>query len=134
MTSWASEPEDGPWAARSARISLRLQPTALEALRAAAELRAQDLTSFVLGAALDRAADVVGQERNSRLQLALIAEDPARYRRDPRIPDDPDLVAMVAEALLARDCRRPGDVPTVDLTPVEPRWHRGDRDADPAAR
>ena len=33
MTSWASEPEDGPWAVRSARISLRLQPAALEALR-----------------------------------------------------------------------------------------------------
>lgn len=134
MTSWASGPEDGPWAVRSARISLRLQPAALQTLRAAAELRAQDLTSFVLGAALDRAADVVGRERNSRLQLALIAEDPTRYRRDARIPDDPDLVAMVAEALLAWDRRRPGDVPTVDLTPVEPRRHRRDHDVDPAAR
>ncbi|BDO43514.1 DUF1778 domain-containing protein [Cellulomonas sp. NTE-D12] len=134
MTSWASEPEEGPWAVRSARISLRLQPAALEALRAAAELRAQDLTSFVLGAALDRAADVVGRERNSRLQLALIAEDPARYRRDPRIPDDPDLVAMVAEALLARDRRHPGDVPTVDPTPRRTATAPRDRDVDPAAR
>lgn len=112
---WGAESAYGPWAARSARVSLRLQPAALRALRAAAELRGQDLTSFVLGAALDRASDVVARERNSRLQLALIAEDPERYRRDPRIPDDPDLVAMVAEALLARDRRRPGEVPDLDL-------------------
>lgn len=118
---WADDAEDGPWAVRSARLGLRLQPQALSALRTAAELRGQDLTSFVLGAALDRAAEVVARERNTRLQLALIAEDPERYRHDPRIPDDPDLVAMVAEALLARDRRRPGEPPDVDL-PEETGW------------
>ena len=73
------------------------------------------MTCFVLSAALDRAAEVLARERNTRLQMALIAEDPERYRRDPRIPDDPDLVAMVAETLLARDRRLPGEVPDVEL-------------------
>ena len=121
---WAGTVADGPWAVRSARLQMRLQPVALTALRSAAELRGQDVTSFVLGAALDRAADVIGRERNTRLQMAIIAEDPERYGRDARIPDDPDLVAMVAEALLARDRRRPGEVPDADL-PDEPKGSPG---------
>ena len=122
---WGEDGPDGPWGTRSARLQMRMRPAALEALRSAAALRGQDMTSFVLAAALDRAADVLARERNTRLQMALIAEDPERYRRDPRIPDDPDLVAMVAETLLARHRRLAGEVPDVDLPVLR-------RAADPA--
>lgn len=45
--------------ARSARINVRLSEESLATIRAAAALQGQDLTSFVLGAALDRARTVI---------------------------------------------------------------------------
>jgi uncharacterized protein (DUF1778 family) len=47
--------------AKSARISLRLSPEALETVRAAASVQQQDLTSFVLGAAMERARAVLAE-------------------------------------------------------------------------
>jgi uncharacterized protein (DUF1778 family) len=49
--------------AKSARINLRLNPESLETIRAAASAQQQDLTSFVLGAALERARAVLTEER-----------------------------------------------------------------------
>ena len=43
---------------RSERLSLRLTGTAKEQLRTASELAQQDLSSFVLGAALEKARQV----------------------------------------------------------------------------
>ena len=48
---------------RSARVNMRLTPESLELLREAARLQDQDLTSFILGAALDRSRRVVLQHR-----------------------------------------------------------------------
>jgi hypothetical protein len=45
--------------AKSARINLRLNPESLETIRAAASVQQQDLTSFVLGAAMERARAVL---------------------------------------------------------------------------
>ena len=53
--------------AKSERMNLRCSSEALVTLREAAELQGQDLTSFVLGAALDRARGVLAQDRILRL-------------------------------------------------------------------
>lgn len=53
--------------AKSARINLRLDPGALEMIRAAASAQQQDLTSFVLGAAMERARTVLAEDRLLRL-------------------------------------------------------------------
>jgi uncharacterized protein (DUF1778 family) len=53
--------------AKSARINLRLDPEALETIRAAARAQQQDLTSFVLGAAMERARTVIAEDRLLRL-------------------------------------------------------------------
>jgi uncharacterized protein (DUF1778 family) len=53
--------------AKSARISLRLNPESLETIRAAASVQQQDLTSFVLGAAMERARAVLAEDRILRL-------------------------------------------------------------------
>jgi uncharacterized protein (DUF1778 family) len=53
--------------AKSARINLRLSPEALETVRAAASVQEQDLTSFVLGAAMERARAVLAEDRLLRL-------------------------------------------------------------------
>ena len=53
--------------AKSARINLRLNPESLEMIRAAASVQQQDLTSFVLGAAMERARAVLTEDRLLRL-------------------------------------------------------------------
>jgi len=45
---------------RTARLDMRLTPQALLLIRGAAAAQNQDVTSFVLGAALDRARAVLG--------------------------------------------------------------------------
>ena len=80
---------------RTARLHMRLTEDGLALLRQAARLREQDLTSFVLGPALDAARDVVRRDQEARLQLATIAQDTLRYVRDARLPEDPDLAALV---------------------------------------
>ncbi|QCB94674.1 DUF1778 domain-containing protein [Cellulomonas shaoxiangyii] len=80
---------------RTARLHMRLTEEGLALLRQAAAVQEQDVTSFVLGVALDRARDVVTRENALRVQMAVIAADPLRYVRDPRVPDDPELAALV---------------------------------------
>jgi uncharacterized protein (DUF1778 family) len=53
--------------AKSARINLRLSSASLETIRAAASVQQQDLTSFVLGAAVERARAVLAEDRILRL-------------------------------------------------------------------
>jgi uncharacterized protein (DUF1778 family) len=53
--------------AKSARINLRLSPEALETIREAASVQEQDLTSFVLGAAMERSRAVLAEDRILRL-------------------------------------------------------------------
>jgi uncharacterized protein (DUF1778 family) len=52
--------------AKSARINLRLSPESLETIRAAASVQ-QHLTSFVLGAVMERARAVLAEDRILRL-------------------------------------------------------------------
>lgn len=53
--------------AKSARINLRLNPESLETIRTAARIQQQDLTSFVLGAAMERSREVLAEDRLLRL-------------------------------------------------------------------
>ncbi len=53
-------------AERSARLNIRIAPDALETIREAAIAQQQDITGFVLGAAMDRARAVVLEERALR--------------------------------------------------------------------
>ena len=53
--------------AKSARLNLRLDPESLETIRAAANVQQQDLTSFVLGAAMERARMVLAENQFLRL-------------------------------------------------------------------
>jgi uncharacterized protein (DUF1778 family) len=52
---------------KSGRINVRLSSEALETIRAAASVQQQDLTSFVLGAAMERARAVLAEDRILRL-------------------------------------------------------------------
>jgi uncharacterized protein (DUF1778 family) len=52
---------------RTARLNMRISPSALELLREAAELQQQDLSAFVLGAAMERARATLVEERVLRL-------------------------------------------------------------------
>lgn len=49
--------------AKSERLNLRCSAKTLNTLRDAARLQDQDLTSFILGAALDRARGVLAEDR-----------------------------------------------------------------------
>ena len=52
---------------KSERLNVRLSPEALATIREAAEVQQQDVTSFVLGAALERARAVLAEDRLLRL-------------------------------------------------------------------
>ena len=52
---------------KTERINLRCSATTLSTLREAAEIQDQDLTSFILGAALDRARGILAEDRALRL-------------------------------------------------------------------
>jgi uncharacterized protein (DUF1778 family) len=59
---------------RSSRLSLRIAPEALDEIREAASAQQQDVTSFVLGAAMERA-------RVIRLETRVLALAPAELAR-----------------------------------------------------
>ena len=52
---------------RSERLNMRISPTALELIRSAAAMQQQDVTSFVLGAAMERARAVALEHHVIRL-------------------------------------------------------------------
>ena len=89
-------------AERSARVSMRIAPDALETIREAATLQQQDITGFVLGAAMDRARAVVLEERALRAGSAETAPaDDDDFDND--VADDdrwlfPEMAPMVREA------------------------------------
>lgn len=83
-------------ATSTARINMRLAPSALETIREAAEAQQQDVTSFVLGAALDRARDVVTADRITRLTDAETRDFQAALAREPRVI--PELAEMIRRA------------------------------------
>jgi uncharacterized protein (DUF1778 family) len=82
-------------AERSARLNMRVAPDALETLREAAAAQQQDLTSFVLGAALDRARSVLMEQHVMRLTATEAARLDEAFDREPRVV--PELVALLQQ-------------------------------------
>ena len=72
-------------AAKNERMNLRCSAESLATLRDAAELQGQDLTSFVLGAALDRARSVLAEDRILRLNPAEVVQLERALDADPTV-------------------------------------------------
>ena len=53
---------NGSASGRSKRMNMRLTPEAYDTIKKAAQIQQQDLTSFVLGAALERARAVLAED------------------------------------------------------------------------
>lgn len=81
---------------RSARLNMRVAPDALAMIREAAAAQQQDVTSFVLGAAMDQARSVLLTERVMRLTPAEAAQVDAALESEPRIL--PELAALIRDA------------------------------------
>ena len=92
-------------AERSARLSMRIAPDALGTIREAAIAQQQDITGFVLGAAMDRARAVVLEERALRAGPADVAQ--ANENLDDALDDYDDGLWHFPElAQMAREARR----------------------------
>jgi len=84
-----------PNAGRSARLSMRISAEALETIRDAAAAQQQDVTSFVVGAALDRARTVLVDDSVMRLSRTEAARLEAGLDAEPRVI--PELAALIRE-------------------------------------
>lgn len=73
-----------------ARINMRVSPESLEQLREAAKVQGQDLTAFVLGAALSNARQVLFEDRVLRLTPAEVRQ--LEEALDSDAPPSPRLV------------------------------------------
>jgi len=99
--------------APSKRVNMRVSDEHLALIKAAAHANGQDMTSFVLGAALERARDTTNSLLVTRLSdqaydelLERLDHDTEpnptlvrafeRYRNDPRVIDQTQLDALVA--------------------------------------
>ena len=80
--------------AKDARLNMRLTTEALDTIKDAARIQQQDVTSFVLGAALDRARSVLAEERVLRLSPHDLANLEAMLDREPEVI--PQLAALLA--------------------------------------
>ena len=80
-------------APKDARLNMRVTSEALETVKEAAAIQQQDVTSFVLGAALDRARAVLAEERILRLSPHDLTQLEAVLDRDPQVI--PQLAALL---------------------------------------
>ena len=80
---------------RSARLSMRIAPEALETIREAATAQQQDVTSFVLGAAMESARAILVEEHVLRLTPAEVAQVDAALQEEPRAL--PELARLIRD-------------------------------------
>ena len=85
-----------PVSDRSARLNMRITSEALGTLREAAAAQSQDVTSFVLGAALDRARSVLMEDLLLRLTPAEEQQIDAALDTSARVI--PELAAAIRKA------------------------------------
>ena len=71
--------------ATKTRINMRVSEDNLDLIREAADANGQDMTSFVLGAALDRARAVVLEARVTRLSPSEAARFEAALDAEPEV-------------------------------------------------
>lgn len=81
--------------AKTERLNLRLSSDARDTLRAAAELAQQDLTSFILGPALNHAREIL-------LEDALIKLTPAEVLQVERALEEPAVASKPLAELIRR--------------------------------
>lgn len=74
-----------PNTSRPARLNMRLSADADSTLREAAALQGQDLTSFVLGAALGVARQVLAEDRLLRLTPHEVSQLEKALEREPEV-------------------------------------------------
>lgn len=79
--------------AKTERLNLRCSLDALELVREAAALQDQDLTSFIMGAAIDRARVVIAEDRALRLSPAEVLQ--LEKALDADATPSPQLKALV---------------------------------------
>jgi uncharacterized protein (DUF1778 family) len=70
---------------KNERINLRVSHASLQTVRDAAALQGQDLTSFVMGAALDRARNVLAEDLLLRLTPREVAQLEESLDSEPRV-------------------------------------------------
>lgn len=88
-----SDDHEAPRDARTKRINMRLSEEALETIRAAAAAQQQDVTSFVLGASLERARAVLAEDRILRMTPHEVQQLEQALDREPQVI--PQLQAML---------------------------------------
>lgn len=91
---------------RSGRLNMRIAPDALAVIRDAAAAQQQDVTSFVLGAALNQARSVLVADRMMRLTPAEASQLNAALDAEPSVV--PELAALIRETQGARRTTRSG--------------------------
>ncbi len=79
---------------RSERLNMRLSPEALTTIREAAAVQQQDVSAFVLGAAMEHARDVLLRDRVIHLTPQEIDQVEAALGEEPRVV--PELAALIA--------------------------------------
>lgn len=67
------------------RLNLRVSTEALATIKEAAAVQSQDMTSFVLGAALERARSVLAEDRLLRLTPEAVLQLERQLDREPEV-------------------------------------------------
>lgn len=70
---------------KTERLNVRLSAEALETIKAAADVQQQDVTSFVLGAALERGRAVLAEDRLLRLTPHEVNQLERALDREPQV-------------------------------------------------
>ena len=95
---------------RSSRLNMRISPDALALIREAAAAQQQDVTSFVLGAAMERAREVLMTDRVMRLSPAGMDQIEAALDEEPRvIPELAEAIRKVREQFGDQATRTPAN-------------------------
>jgi uncharacterized protein (DUF1778 family) len=90
--------------ARSERLNMRLSPDALSTIREAAAAQQQDVSAFVLGAAMEHAREVLLRDRVLQLTPRELDQVDSALDAEPRVV--PELAALIAAA--RRDTQQHG--------------------------
>lgn len=90
-----SSAEDTRPTGRSSRLNMRISPDALDTLREAAAAQGIDVTSFVLGAAMEHARDVLLKDKVLRLSPEGMAQMEVALDAEPQVI--PELAALIQE-------------------------------------
>lgn len=89
---------------RSERLNMRLSPEALATIREAASAQQQDVSAFVLGAAMERSREVLLRDRVIKLTPREVDQVEAALNEEATVI--PELAAAIAAA--RRDMKRLG--------------------------